>query len=120
MPRFLAAADVYVSPSAKRRLGSGIIEAWAQARPVIAISAGRSAELIDHGRTGVLVPPEGSAELAQAIAAVVENRPTALQIALAGRQAFEAGYAPAAVLEAHAQLVERLAADADTPLGSSR
>jgi glycosyltransferase involved in cell wall biosynthesis len=63
----LAKADIYVSPSRWEGFGLAVLEAMAAELPVVAIAAGAVPELIDDGRTGVLVPPDDTAALARAV-----------------------------------------------------
>lgn len=51
-----ARADVLLMPSHFETLGMAALEAMAHGVPVVAFEAGGLGELIDHGRTGVLVP----------------------------------------------------------------
>lgn len=59
--------DVFVNPSRHEGLGLAVMEAQACGVPVVATRVGGIPELIDHGRTGLLVPPESPADLAAAI-----------------------------------------------------
>ncbi|MCP4199255.1 MAG: glycosyltransferase family 4 protein, partial [Proteobacteria bacterium] len=73
------AVDVVVVPS--RVLADGrheglplvLIEALAAGRPVIASDTGAAAELIEHGRTGLLVPPENAQALRGAMDLIRRN-----------------------------------------------
>lgn len=60
--------DVLILPSAKREsFGIVLIEAMANLRPVIGSRLGGIVEVIEHQKTGLLVEPANSEELAQAI-----------------------------------------------------
>ncbi|MBV9280097.1 MAG: glycosyltransferase family 4 protein, partial [Chloroflexi bacterium] len=63
----LAAADMYVSPSRWEGFGLAVVEAMAAGLPVVAVAAGAVTELIDSGRTGVLVPPGDIPALGRAL-----------------------------------------------------
>ncbi len=67
IPRVLAAADLVVLPSLSEGFPFVLLEALAMARPVIASRIAGVDELIDHGRTGWLVPPGQPSALAAAI-----------------------------------------------------
>ena len=60
MPRVLSVADVVVHLSLTEGLGLAIIEAMAMGKCVLAARVGGIPEIIDHGKTGLLVP-RGSA-----------------------------------------------------------
>jgi len=55
IPELLAACDVLVFPSTVPHFARPVIEASAMAKPSVASELGGVVELIDHGRTGVLV-----------------------------------------------------------------
>jgi glycosyltransferase involved in cell wall biosynthesis len=61
------ACAVLVLPSFREAYGNVVIEAMACARPCIVTSEVGASELIVHGKTGLVVPPDNPEELAQAI-----------------------------------------------------
>lgn len=72
--RLLPAFDLVVVPSVAREgLGLAALEAMDAARPVIASRVGGLVEVIEDGRTGVLVPPGDPAALADAIRSMFER-----------------------------------------------
>jgi glycosyltransferase involved in cell wall biosynthesis len=71
---FLAAVDVFVMPSLSEGLANALMEAMAMARPIVATAVGGNSELIEHGQSGLLVPPANPAEMADAIIALVADR----------------------------------------------
>jgi glycosyltransferase involved in cell wall biosynthesis len=62
-----ASADVFCFPSTSDTFGQVILEAAASGLPVVAAAAGGAAELVRHGRTGLLVPPDDAAALARSL-----------------------------------------------------
>lgn len=64
---YLAVLDLFVFPSLSEGLGSSILEAMQTGVPVIASEAGGIPDLIETGRTGILVPPGNATALTQAI-----------------------------------------------------
>jgi glycosyltransferase involved in cell wall biosynthesis len=64
MPLWLGAADLLVLPSASEGLPLVVPEALAAGTPVVASRVGGLPECVTDGVTGVLVPPQGDAELA--------------------------------------------------------
>jgi glycosyltransferase involved in cell wall biosynthesis len=97
----LATADLFVGTAPNDRLGAEIIEAWAQARPVICVASPAARRLIRPGENGMLAPPGDGHALANAIERVADDRPAALHLALAGRQSYEAEFAESSVVEAY-------------------
>jgi glycosyltransferase involved in cell wall biosynthesis len=97
-PNLLAASDVFVCSSRQEPLGNMVIEAWSAHRPVVAAAIGGPAELIKHGRTGLLAPPDDPPALAAAIAQVLDDTHARSALAEAGRARYEADFAEAPVL----------------------
>lgn len=94
----LAGCDVLVCPSRQEPLGNVVIEGWSARRPVVAAAAEGPTELIAHGQTGLLVPPDDPTALAAAIRDALTD-PMRSCLARAGRLRYEAHFAEAAVVE---------------------
>lgn len=73
VPHLLAAADVSILPSHSEGFPNTVIEAMASGLPVVASSVGGIPELIQHGRTGLLVPPGDVTALAESMVTVLSN-----------------------------------------------
>ena len=84
VPAVTAALDVAVLPSYREAQGLSILEAMALSRPVVASAVGGIPEMIDDGRTGLLVPPHDPGALAAAIVKLIENPDLAARIGRAG------------------------------------
>jgi glycosyltransferase involved in cell wall biosynthesis len=84
VPAVTAALDVAVLPSYREAQGLSILEAMALSRPVIASAVGGIPEMIDDGRTGLLVPPRDPAALAAAITRLLNDQALAARIGRAG------------------------------------
>jgi glycosyltransferase involved in cell wall biosynthesis len=67
MFRYYAAADISVLPSLIEATSIAALESMASGVPVVATSVGGLPQLIDDGRTGILVPPRNPAALAEAV-----------------------------------------------------
>ena len=63
----IAGATLFVLPSRREPFGIAILEAAALGRPVVATRVGGIPEIVDDGRSGLLVPPEDAAALADAL-----------------------------------------------------
>jgi L-malate glycosyltransferase len=88
----LAESDVFVLPSRSEAFPNSVLEAMAAGVPVVASRVGGLCELIDHGRTGLLVPPDDPRNLADAIASLAENAEAASSLARSARRHVEARY----------------------------
>jgi glycosyltransferase involved in cell wall biosynthesis len=86
IPALLDAVDVFVSPSLWEGLSISVLEAMAAAKPIITTSVPSNAELIEHGVTGLLVPPRSPETLAGSIYRFVQEPALAQQCARNARQ----------------------------------
>ena len=62
--RTMSTWDIYVQPSIAEGLGIAALEAMSLGIPVVASDVGGLREIVVNGKTGFLVPPEDSAQLA--------------------------------------------------------
>ncbi|MBM7855889.1 glycosyltransferase involved in cell wall biosynthesis [Desulfohalotomaculum tongense] len=84
--RVLPGIDIFVLPSVTEGLPLTILEAMAAGRPVVASRVGGIPEVIENRQTGLLVEPKNPAELAKAIAGLLEDRQWAEEMGAAGRK----------------------------------
>ena len=73
VPQLLCRCDLYVCPSYRESFGLALLEAMAVGLPVIATDTSPLRSLIDHNRTGLLVPAGPPHPLAQAIIALTSD-----------------------------------------------
>jgi glycosyltransferase involved in cell wall biosynthesis len=71
--RLLHASDVVVLPSVVEALPMALLEAMAAGTPVIASAVGSVPELVEDGRTGLLIPPSDIASLAERIGYILDD-----------------------------------------------
>jgi glycosyltransferase involved in cell wall biosynthesis len=90
VPDFYDAIDVFAMPSRTDSFGIVFLEAWANAKPVVAAAAGGVVEVVEHGRTGLLVPFGNVVELADAIDRLLCDRELARRLGETGRTKVEA------------------------------
>lgn len=70
----IANFDVFVAPFLSQRFSSvNLLEAMAQAKPVIATNIGESAEIIVNGRNGYLVPVDDENKFAQQLCQILSE-----------------------------------------------
>lgn len=67
VPRLMAASDLVILPSFNEGVPNAIQEAMFLGIPVIASNTGGIPDIVEHGRTGWLVPPSDTAALAERI-----------------------------------------------------
>jgi glycosyltransferase involved in cell wall biosynthesis/predicted metal-dependent phosphoesterase TrpH len=68
-----ASSDLFCFPSTTDTFGQVLLEAGASGLPAVAAAAGGALELVDDGRTGLLVPPGDVAALTAAMRELVED-----------------------------------------------
>ena len=86
----LAASDLVVHPSLREIFPNAVGEAMACGRPVVAVDAGGTSELLGRaGAAGLLVPPDDPDTLALAIGAMLENPARRAAAGLAARRRIE-------------------------------
>ena len=73
MREIYAASDIVVLPSWREGLSRALIEAAAMERPIITTDVPGCRDVVDHGRTGLLVPFRDSRSLALALRLFSEN-----------------------------------------------
>jgi glycosyltransferase involved in cell wall biosynthesis len=87
--RALDDATVLVLPSRSEGLGRVVIEAFCRGRGVVGSRVGGIPDIVEDGRTGVLVAPEDPAELADALVRLLSDRALAEQLGSAARAAVQ-------------------------------
>lgn len=70
---YLAAADVFVLASRREAFGLALIEARAAACAIVATNVDGIPEIVEDGVTGLLIPPEDRAALAEKITLLLED-----------------------------------------------
>jgi glycosyltransferase involved in cell wall biosynthesis len=82
----LAGADIFVLPSHYEGLPVSILEAMSAGVPVVTTAVGAIPELVIAEETGLFVPPGSTADLAAAIAVLVEQPAMREKLGKAGRE----------------------------------
>ena len=86
MPRVLAALDIFVLPSLYEGLSFAVLEAMAAERAIVATAVDGTVEVIEDGRTGLLIPPGTPGALAAAITHLLADPLLRMQMGQAARQ----------------------------------
>ncbi len=89
---FIHAFDVFAFPSLWEGLPYAPIEAMAAGTPVVATAAVGTTDLVRHGETGLLVPVQDDAAMAQAIVRVLTDTRLARGLAEKARQFIECNF----------------------------
>jgi glycosyltransferase involved in cell wall biosynthesis len=78
-------ADLFVLPSLGECFGIASVEAMAAGLPVIATRVGGSGDIVEHGETGLLIKPNSTLALGQALSVLVEDGAKRRAMGLRGR-----------------------------------
>ncbi len=104
---FWRAGDLFVFPTRHEAFGMVLQESAAAALPRIGTRENAGPELIDDGRTGVLVDPEDTAALSRAMTALLDDPALRLRMGRAARDWVERTAAPSV----YARTLEKVVMD---------
>jgi glycosyltransferase involved in cell wall biosynthesis len=100
--------DVFVSSSRSEGLSLSFLEAMATGRAVVATRSGGPQEVLEHGRSGLLVPIEDPAALAAALLQVLENPGLRDTLGAAARQRAVEQFSLASTVKNYEELYRRV------------
>ena len=107
VPDILRGLDCFVLPSLAEGISNTILEAMACGLPVIATDVGGNGELIETGKTGVLVPVGDVPAMAREIVALAKQREKARVMGLEGRKRVEQTFSMTAMVKQYQDLYDR-------------
>jgi glycosyltransferase involved in cell wall biosynthesis len=81
VPDLLNAMDIFVLPSYSEGVSLALLEAMAAGKPVIATAVGGLPEVVEHEKTGLLIPPRDAGALAAALTRLLADPAWARQLA---------------------------------------
>jgi len=102
------AATALVVPSIDEGLGLVAVEALLCETPVVAFRSGGLTDVIQEGRTGVLVPPGDSQALAASLDAVIDEPERARTLGAAGRLYALSTFAPESAAQRYADIYKKV------------
>jgi sugar transferase (PEP-CTERM/EpsH1 system associated) len=105
----LACLDIFVLSSRSEGLSNTIQEAMASGVAVVATNVGGTDELVQHGRTGLLVPPRDSSALASAIDTLANDSALRTAMGCAARARVEAEFGLDRMIRSYEELYEDVA-----------
>lgn len=97
--RYLAASDVVLVPSMAEGFGIVVLEGMAAHRPVVAFDVPAPNEIIEHERSGILVPPYSVPDFTEAIRRILRSPTLAYQLAERGAERLRVHYSSAAMTD---------------------
>jgi glycosyltransferase involved in cell wall biosynthesis len=102
----LSGMEALVFSSEREGLSIAMLEGMAAGVPIVATRVGGTPELVEDGRTGLLVPAHAPAELADRIARVLEDAPLASALARGARDTIAARFSFDAMASAYEELYQ--------------
>jgi glycosyltransferase involved in cell wall biosynthesis len=86
VPRILASCDIAVLPSKAEGLPNAVLEYLAAGLPTVASRVGGNAEIVQDGKTGLLVPTDNPSALAEALLRLLRDPGFAANLGNRGRE----------------------------------
>jgi len=104
---FYRACDIFVAPSRFESFGLILVEAMMYGKPVVACRTGGMVEVAEDGRTGLLAEPGDAASLEECLERLAADPLLRRTLGEAGRQRYEARFAPGPMAEGIVALLRR-------------
>jgi len=108
IPRLLAAMDIYLQSSDNEGLSLSILEAMAAGKPVVITDVGGARELVQDGRTGVLIPNGSAPAITAALTELLEAPEKRAGLALAGREYITREFGVQQMMESYQRVYENV------------
>ncbi|MBI3949718.1 MAG: glycosyltransferase [Acidobacteria bacterium] len=108
--QFMAGSDIYLCPSLRESFGVANLEASFFQLPIIASRIGGIPEVVQDGKTGLLVPPGDVEALTTALEHLIAYREVRLRMGEAGRKMVEAQFDQRSLMRHLEQQFRRLVA----------
>ena len=104
----LRTADAFVLPSVAEGMSNSLLEAMATALPCLASRIGGNIDLLDEGRTGLLLPANEPDAWSSALIRVLDDPDSARRMGAAARHRIEAEFALPVVVDRYVELYRKL------------
>jgi len=103
---YMGCFDIFAHPALAEGLGVATLKAAAAGVPVVGFDSGGVSEAVISGETGILVPPESSELLQNAIATLIEDDILRQRMGAAGRERMQNEFSIATMADKHVALYE--------------
>lgn len=106
--QYYLGCDVFILPSVSEGLSNSLLEAMASGRAVIASNVSGTEDVIQNGISGIIVPPQDSAALAEAIMKIASAPELRKTLGDSAKKSVMKNYSIESVVEKYLALYERL------------
>ena len=100
----MSSIDLFVLSSDLEGMPLVILQAMGLGRPIVSTDVGGVGDVLENGKTGILVPPRDPVALAEAMIGIMGNRSEALEMVRRSRLRFEDLYTLERMVAAHERL----------------
>jgi glycosyltransferase involved in cell wall biosynthesis len=104
IPKILGELDVFVLSSISEGMPLSVLEAMALGKAIVTTRCGGIPEIVDHGQTGLLVPPSDASALATAIGDLLSDRAKAERFGVNAQMKFQEEFTISRMIERYEQL----------------
>ncbi len=107
IPKILGSLSVFVLSSASEGFSIATIEAMAAGRPVVVTRCGGPEELVEDGKTGLMVPPNDPLTMADAIVRILTGEALAAELGVHAAADVRCRFSIAAMVQNYERLYEQ-------------
>ena len=111
LPEYYSVCDIFVLHSLYEQFGIVLVEAMACGKPVISTNVGAIPEVVENGRTGLLVEPKNPEHLAGAILKLADDAYLRKKMGVEGRQKVEREYDWDIIVDEYLEYYEQILVD---------
>lgn len=107
----LHSSDIGILPSHEEGFSNAILECMAAGLPMIVTDVGGNSEAVQHGKTGIVVPPHNPDELAKALEELLADEQIRNRYGKAGKRYQEVNFSLEACVQSYEELYSSLTLD---------
>jgi glycosyltransferase involved in cell wall biosynthesis len=108
IPWVLASMDISVLPSLSEGMSNTLLESMSAGKPVVATAVGGNPELVQHGKTGYLVPPGDPKSMAEALLRLLANPGLRHEMGLEGRYRAQSMFSATKMVDRYDNLLKHV------------
>jgi sugar transferase (PEP-CTERM/EpsH1 system associated) len=108
VPRLLSVLDIFVLCSVSEGLPLTLLEAMAAGKPIIATNVGGIPEVVDHNSNGLLIPPDDTEALSDAIVELLRDREKAGKLGMMAKRKFESNFSLSTMVKKYEEVYDSL------------